>query len=221
MALVENLLPPLTELFQGLVPLFEALTPIIQFLAQLFSKVLGGAIEGLMPIINGIMDVFGGLIEFITGVFSGNWEQAWDGIVNMFKGIFNLIPTIVESIINGAIGIINGIIWGINQLTGAIGIPAIPEIPKVTLPRFHTGGIVDFEASEGPAWLQKGEMVLTQKQQAQLFAMANGQIGSLASPDNRLPIIIQNDTPVYLDGRLISDSVTRNQYTDVKVRRYK
>ena len=115
------------------------------------------------------MDVFGGLIDFISGVFSGNWEQAWNGIVDMFKGIFNLIPTIIESILNGAIWIINQLIGGINALTGAIGIPAIPTIPDVTLPRFHTGGIVDFAMGEGPALLKDGEMVLTQKQQAELL----------------------------------------------------
>ena len=216
MALIDQLLPPLTELFKGLMPIFDALSPVIEFLGQLFSKVLGGAIEAIMPIIEGVMDVFGGLIDFITGVFSGNWEQAWNGIVDMFKGIFNLIPTIVEGIINGAIAIINGIIWGINQLTGAIGIPAIPEIPNVSLPRFHTGGIVDFAMGEGPALLKDGEMVLTQKQQAELFALANGNYSDAANSS----VIVVN-SPLYLDGKLITDNVTKHQYNDVMAKRYK
>ena len=216
MALIDQLLPPLTELFKGLMPIFDALSPVIEFLGQLFSKVLGGAIEAIIPIIEGVMDVFGGLIDFITGVFSGNWEQAWNGIVDMFKGIFNLIPTIVEGIINGAIAIINGIIWGINQLTGAIGIPAIPEIPNVSLPRFHTGGIVDFAMGEGPALLKDGEMVLTQKQQAELFALANGNYSDAANSS----VIVVN-SPLYLDGKLITDNVTKHQYNDVMAKRYK
>lgn len=216
MALIDQLLPPLTELFKGLMPIFDALSPVIEFLGQLFSKVLGGAIEAIMPIIEGVMDVFGGLIDFITGVFSGNWEQAWNGIVDMFKGIFNLIPTIVEGIINDAIASINGIIWGINQLTGAIGIPAIPEIPNVSLPRFHTGGIVDFAMGEGPALLKDGEMVLTQKQQAELFALANGNYSDAANSS----VIVVN-SPLYLDGKLITDNVTKHQYNDVMAKRYK
>lgn len=216
MALIDQLLPPLTELFKGLMPIFDALSPVIEFLGQLFSKVLGGAIEAIMPIIEGVMDVFGGLIDFITGVFSGNWEQAWNGIVDMFKGIFNLIPTIVEGIINDAIAAVNGIIWGINQLTGAIGIPAIPEIPNVSLPRFHTGGIVDFAMGEGPALLKGGEMVLTQKQQAELFALANGNYSDAANSS----VIVVN-SPLYLDGKLITDNVTKHQYNDVMAKRYK
>ena len=149
-------------------------------------------------------------------VYTGNWEQAWNGIVDMFKGIFNLIPTIVEGIINGAIAIINGIIWGINQLTGAIGIPAIPEIPNVSLPRFHTGGIVDFAMGEGPALLKDGEMVLTQKQQAELFALANGNYSDAANSS----VIVVN-SPLYLDGKLITDNVTKHQYNDVMAKRYK
>lgn len=216
MALIDQLLPPLTELFKGLMPIFDALSPVIEFLGQLFSKELGGAIEAIMPIIEGVMDVFGGLIDFITGVFSGNWEQAWNGIVDMFKGIFNLIPTIVEGVINGAIASINGIIWGINQLTGAIGIPAIPEIPNVSLPRFHTGGIVDLAMGEGPALLKDGEMVLTQKQQAELFALANGNYSDAANSS----VIVVN-SPLYLDGKLITDNVTKHQYNDVMAKRYK
>ena len=215
--LIEALLPPLASLLEGIAPLFEALTPIIQFVAELFSKVLGGAIELVMPIIEGIMDVLGGLIDFLTGVFSGNWEQAWNGIVEVFKGIINLIPTILEAVINAAIGVINGIIDGINTATGWVGIPAIPHIPTVTLWRFHTGGIVDFPQDEGMALLKSGEMVLTEQQQATLFAMANGSM--IGAANSSTPVVVQS--PVYLDGRLISRNSTEHQYTDVKVKRYK
>lgn len=161
------------------------------------------------------MDVLGGIIDFITGVFTGNWEQAWDGVVSIFKGIFNLIPSIVEGVINGAISIINGILKGINSVTGLIGIPEIPLIPDVKIPRFHAGGVVDFETGEGPALLKDGEMVLTQAQQAQLFALANG-----ADSGGGAQTVVIN-TPVYLDGREISRTVTQHQYTDVMARRYK
>lgn len=213
MDLIDELLPPLMSLLDGLAPLFDALTPIIRTIASLFSGVLGGAIDAVTPLLEGVMDILSNLIDFITGVFSGDWQKAWDGIVGVFKGIFNLIPQAVESVINGAIGLINGIIDGINRATGVIGIPAIPRIPEVQLPRFHAGGIVDFEAGEGPALLKSGEMVLTQQQQAQLFALANGAgVGSA-------PIVVQNDTPIYLDGKLISRNSTQHQFVDAMVRR--
>ena len=214
---VIDVLSPLIELFSQLVgQIISAIMPAIQKLAEIFGTVLAKAIELISPILDGLMDVFGGLIDFISGVFSGNWEQAWNGIVDMFKGIFNLIPTIIESILNGAIWIINQLIGGINALTGAIGIPAIPTIPDVTLPRFHTGGMVDFAMGEGPALLKDGEMVLTQKQQAELFALANGNYSDAANSS----VIVVN-SPLYLDGKLITDNVTKHQYNDVMAKRYK
>ena len=211
MSLVSAILPPIQSLFSALTPilqtLFSALEPIfnifsqiasivgdvlgpvIETLAGIFSQVLGGALDAIMPIIENVMDIFGGLIDFITGVFSGNWEQAWNGIVDMFKGIFNLIPTIVEGIINGAISIINGIIWGINQLTGLIGIPAIPEIPKVSIPRFKVG--IDYVPSDMfPAFLDKGERVLTAEENAQYTAL-----GGLSGLEARYAAIRQPSLP--------------------------
>lgn len=181
MDLVDQLLPPLMELFDGIRPLIEALMPIVKSVADVFSSILGGAIEAVMPLLENLMDIFGAIIDFLTNVFTGNWEAAWQGIVDIFKGIINLVPTIIEAVINGAINLINGIIGGINRITGIIGIPAIPLIPKVQLPRFHAGGIVNFRTGEGLAILKDGEMVLTQRQQAELFALANGAASRAAA----------------------------------------
>ncbi len=212
---IEAIIPSLMAVLEPLIDLFKALSPILTALADVIGSVLGAAFKFIEPIIDAVTTVLGGLIDFITGIFTGNWEQAWDGIVNIFKGIFNLIPAIIEGIINGAIWLINQLIGGINKLTGAIGIPAIPLIPDIKLPRFHGGGIVDFEAGEVPALLQSGEMVLTRAQQKVLFDIANGR-GAPAGQS-----IYVESPPIYLDGRLISQNATQHQYTDVKVRRYR
>lgn len=212
MELIDQLLPPLIELFSALRPVIDALTPVIQAVASVMSGVLSSAINAIMPIIEGLMDIFGAVIDFLTGVFTGNWEQAWSGIVNIFKGIFNLIPTIIEAIINGAIGIINGLIQGVNSLIGWLGIGEIPLIAKVKLPRFHTGGIVDFEEGEGLAMLKKGEMVLTQQQQAELFAIANGAAprGEAMGSDRPLYADITLTGNVEMDGLKVGRVFLRN-----------
>ena len=169
---------PLIEIFGSLITgILEPIQPILTFLASLFSEVLGGAIQSIQPIIDALMQVFGGLIDFISGVFSGNWEQAWNGIVNMFKGIFNLIPSFVENVINGAIDLINGILKGINAVSKYVGLE-ISLIPHVSLPRFAEGGFTEGISIAGEAgteaiisfdpayreenigyWLQAGEML--------------------------------------------------------------
>ena len=40
------------------------------------------------------------------------------------------------------IEIINGLIWGVNKLTGVLNIPEIPEIPKVEIPMLATGAVI-------------------------------------------------------------------------------
>ena len=216
MELVEMLLPPLVNILKLVGEKFSALSPVIQTLASVLSGSNGAALKLINPMLEMLSSVLAGILDFITGVFTGDWEKAWNGIVDIFKGIINYIPSFIENVINSGISMVNGILKGINKLTGLIGIPEIPLIPKVELPRFHAGGIVDFEAGgEGLALLKDGEMVLTQAQQAQLFALAAS--GGSASSGQTVVVT----SPIYLDGRLISRNVTQHQYTDVMVRRYK
>lgn len=175
MQIIKALLPPLIELFSALMPLISALTPVIAFLADAFSKKLSDGIKAVMPIIENFIKYLSDVIKFITDVFTGNWSAAWDDIKQIVVDIFNGIITAVESGINGAIDIINGLIRNVNKLTDTVGIPHIHEIPDLNLPKFHTGGIVDFDGSyEGIATLKSGEMILTQDQQKRLFDIANG-----------------------------------------------
>ena len=96
-------------------------------------------------------------------------------------------------------------------MTGVIGIPAIPLIPTVSLPRFHAGGIVDFEVGdEGIALLKNGEMVLTKQQQAALFAIANGATpqGFQNAEPQPISVVLRGD--VEMDGFKVGRVVLKN-----------
>lgn len=172
--LIDQLLPPLMALFESLMPCIEALTPVIQTLAELFAVRLQQAINNVMPVISGVMQTLSYLLDFITNVFQGNWESAWDSIVGYFRSVFENVANVAAMAINNVVDTINSMLGGINNVTAKVGISAIPEIPHV--PTFHVGGIVDFDKSEGMALLKDGEMVLTAKQQKQLFDIANGMV---------------------------------------------
>lgn len=160
-SLINDAVAPLIETFTDLLTgAIEPLMPVIETLAGIVTDVLGDAFEGLKPVIDTITEIFQGLLDFITGIFTGNWEQAWNGIVSVFKGIINAVPAAVEWVINGAIGLINGIIRGINSVGQHVGI-TLGEIPEVSLPRLKTG--IDFVPDDlYPAYLDRGERVLTQ-----------------------------------------------------------
>lgn len=172
----EELAPVFDLVAQALDPIFELLSmlldaiipciiPIVKELADVFKNVLGSTLSGVSEIIKNVTGFFQGLIDFIQGVFSGNWEQAWNGIVKMFKNIFNSIPAAVEFIINGVIKMINGLLDGINWAVECIGWE-IPHIPEVTLPRFRAG--IDYVPNDKYlAYLDAGEAVLTAQEAEQ------------------------------------------------------
>lgn len=136
LTLWETVLKPLIDW------IIENVLPVILPIIKGIGDAIGTLFGLIADVVGGIFDIFGGLIDFIVGVFTGDWEKAWDGIVDVFKGIFNLIPAIIEGILNLAIDLINGLVDGINAVTGIVGIPEIPDIPNVKIPRLAEGGYV-------------------------------------------------------------------------------
>lgn len=65
---------------------------------------------------NAIKQIFQGIIDFVKGVFTGDWSLAWQGIQNIFGGIFNGLLAIAKAPLNGIIGFLNILISGINLL---------------------------------------------------------------------------------------------------------
>ena len=57
-----------------------------------------GIILGIDEAIKGVKLIFDGLIQFITGIFTGNWKKAINGLVNIFAGIFQTIVGVVQSV---------------------------------------------------------------------------------------------------------------------------
>lgn len=106
------------------------------------KTVLGTFLNQTIVIIETVQGVFEGLVKFITGVFSGNWSQAWEGIVQIFTSIFSGITGSVKNTLNGAIGMLNSFISGINKIQIPDFVPGMGgngiSIPKI--PMLATGG---------------------------------------------------------------------------------
>ena len=112
-----------------------------------FGPVLGEVLNGFMANVKNIWDsiksVFDGVIDFVRGVFTGDWERAWNGVKEIFGGIFGGLVSLVKAPINGIISLVNAAIGGINTLiNGVNSIPGvnIPNIPRI--PMLAKGGIV-------------------------------------------------------------------------------
>ena len=137
-------------MIRKMMPVIKALGTAFMF----FGRILGGvvyqrvksAMTNIFGVISGLirsaMKVIGGICDFLTGVFTGNWRKAWQGLVDIVKGIFGGLAAVLKAPINAVIGTVNGLIGGINGIKfniaghkfGGTHIPTIPLLAK--------GGIV-------------------------------------------------------------------------------
>lgn len=107
----ENWIKPLVDwIIQNIIPV---LVPIFESIWNTISSVFGA----IADTIGGIIQTFKGLIDFIVGIFTGDWNKAWEGIKTFFTGIWNAIKGVVsivwnaiKGIIETAVNIIKGII---------------------------------------------------------------------------------------------------------------
>lgn len=122
----KNVLKPLGEfLMISFLVQWQAITTAVQFLwnnvlkpfVPYLIQTVKTAFETIGGVIGGLKDVFIGLANFITGVFTGNWGKAWEGVVSVFKGIFETIVAIAKQPINLIIDALNTLIGGLNKLS--------------------------------------------------------------------------------------------------------
>lgn len=108
--------------FQGI---SDIAVQVFNFLGGFIGGVFGGIIANFNNYFNAGKRIFNGFLDFITGVFTGNWSKAWEGVVNIFGGIFEGIAAVGKAPINGMIGLINGFIGGLNKIKVPKWVPGI------------------------------------------------------------------------------------------------
>lgn len=104
------LVPIINWIVENVVPV---IAPILETLGNTFMSIFGA----IGDILNGFWTALGGLIDFIVGVFTGDWEKAWQGICDFFiglwesvKGIFSGIWEAIKGIVQAAINTISAVI---------------------------------------------------------------------------------------------------------------
>ena len=159
--LIMTAITPLIEIFTTLISsILQPIMPILSAVANVITSVLGAAIQAIQPIIQGLTSVFQGLIDFITGVFSGSWSQAWNGVVQVFGGLWDSLVGIVKAPINAVIGLINKAIGALNGISVTIPdwVPVVGgntfgiNIP--TIPMLAAGGFTDGVSIAGEAGME-------------------------------------------------------------------
>ena len=109
--------------------------PLLEKLGTALLSGLERAVELLAPVVKNIMGIFNGITDFIGGVFSGDWDKAWQGIKsivwNVIAGLGNTVAAGLKAIIEIVPAILSGVleigsaIWSRLDSLAAKGIAAI------------------------------------------------------------------------------------------------
>lgn len=144
---IDNLLDWLDEKTGGkLHDTIELIKSLFDGCFSFIKDVAGAAFAGLKDMLNGI-------ITMLNGVFSGNWKQAWEGLMQFVKGIATTIAGIFASALNVIIRALNWMIRQINKISITIpdwvpGIggrtygPNFPTISEISIPHLAQGAVI-------------------------------------------------------------------------------
>lgn len=182
---IDDALVPLVEAIQPLIDILaDTLIPIIEGIGGIFKNAFGNALDTVKEVIGNITNIFKGIVDFIKCVFKGDWEGAWNAIVDIFDNIISGIANIFKMPINWIIDGINGFIDGINSIQIPDWVPLVGgagfNIPKI--PRLKVG--MDYVPSDFyPAYLDEGEAVLT-KQENAMYRQLGGLQGMFSMANN-------------------------------------
>lgn len=154
---LKKIVDGLSEIWQAWKPTIEkigeilvgiwntCLKPVVNWLGSEFIQAFRNIGNYIKPILDSLKTMFGGLVDFIVGVFTGNWQKAWQGVQNIFKGIFNGLEAIAKKPINYIIKAVNSMIKGLNKIKLPDWVPGLggKGINIPTIPMLAKGGIID------------------------------------------------------------------------------
>lgn len=106
----DAVLKPLIEwLINTLAPVVADVIQKVWDAVELFVKFVSNTIKSVMEILSGIC-------EFLTGVFTGNWSKAWEGIKCILQGIWNFMANIVKTVLETIKTVIDTVLSSIKSI---------------------------------------------------------------------------------------------------------
>ena len=117
-----------------------AIKPTFQFITGGLRTLL----QYIVNVVGNVIDALAGIIDFIKGVFTRDWEKAWNGLTNVFKGIINGIIGLYEGIVNAIIDGLNHISIDVPQwVTDMTGMKKFGfNLARLNLPRLAEGAVI-------------------------------------------------------------------------------
>lgn len=212
-------------------PIVEYLTvilgPTIKAIWDTVVSIVTDVIGVISDMIGNVISYFSGFIDFLTGVFTGDWSLALDGIIGMGKAAVQQLIDIVLGAANliidgvnglwsllyaGVAAVINGVGWIVEQIGGFLNqdwgwsVPdEPPKIPHIPVPKLATGTVVP--ASHGEFLAMLGDNKRETEVVSPLSTMKQALSEALAEYGGGSDTITLN---INLDGQVIYKDVVKH-----------
>lgn len=96
--------------------LIDTLAPVFRVVFGVILDVLAVAIANISNFAKNALNFFGGIVDFLVGIFTGNWNKAWNGIKTSFKAVGDFLIG-VWNVVKGAFSTVAS--WFSSIFTGA------------------------------------------------------------------------------------------------------
>lgn len=220
-----NILDFISSVMEFISALWNFIKPYVDFIAeQVFGrltaifKVVWGVLETVFKfIVNSVSNVIKtlkGLLKFFTGIFTGDFDKALDGIKDMIKASVGQVWNIIKSVINiiidginalwvGAYNIISGLVNSFSGIAETVGslfgqdwsfrMPAeAPLIPKLATGTVVPAGYGEFMAILGDN-KKEPEIVSPVSAMKQAFKEAMAEMSFTQNANGEITVVLELD----------------------------
>lgn len=198
-----------TGLMDALKPILFLILGVFQVVWPAIANIVKVVVNNIGNILGGMIRIIRGIVDFVAGVLTLDWKRAWEGIKNIFGGIWDTISGMAKGAIDLIVGTIEGLISGIKKALEWLGIlkkedkavasnydPRTYARAGRNLPAYAVG--TPYVPYDQVAMIHEGEMIVPKKYNPN----AGGQMGAPVNQNITVTV------PVNLDGQQIAKVVT-------------
>lgn len=162
--IIEVVMSILNAIVQGIMTVVGYIVGIVTVIIETITSIISAIVGVVQGIWDSICNVFSNAVSFFSGIFtsiSTVISNVFNGIASFFNTVWNKVVTTfttlgdkissvikgaINTVVGGAVNIINGFIKAINFAIGVINaIPgvSITKLTELSVPQLAQGGVVD------------------------------------------------------------------------------
>lgn len=73
---------------------------IIEAALSIISNVIESVLSAIQGVVDGIMTTIQGIIDVVMGIITGDWDRAWNGLVEILAGIIEAVGSVIGNLVS-------------------------------------------------------------------------------------------------------------------------